>query len=422
MSNGSAPVLGCIADDYTGGTDVAAALRRGGMRTVLLFGAPETDQQLADCDAVVVALKTRTIPAGEAVDTSLAVQSWFASLGISRTYVKYCSTFDSTDQGNIGPVVDAILHARNGTAAIICPASPEHGRTVYQGHLFVHDRLLSESSMRHHPLTPMTDPDLVRVLSRQTPHRVGLLPLATVRAGDLSLRAAVNDLQTGGVRHIVTDALTDEDLVALARASADLPVVTGGAGLAGAIAAVAHRGATGRPQGDDPIPGGPALILAGSCSTTTLIQVDQARKVFASHRLDPATTPDPAQLLTDALRWLDDHVGVDPVLVYSSADPDERRRAIAAMGSDTASILEETLAVAAAHAVELGVRRLIVAGGETSGAVTATLGVRQVRVGAEADRGVPWCTTIDGERLGLLLKSGNFGQPDLLVRAAGGTS
>jgi len=420
------PQLGCIADDYTGGTDVAAGLRRVGVSTVLLFGPPQPGQVIPPCDAVVVALKTRTIPAADAVAQTLQVQTWLTAQGVGTLYFKYCSTFDSTDEGNIGPVTDALLDATGSTMTLICPASPEHGRTVYQGHHFVGQTLLSESSMRYHPLTPMTDPNLVRVLGRQTPHQVGLLPLHVIRAGADAARTHLDELAAQGVRHVVVDVTEDEDLLVAASAAQELPVLTGGAGLARAFGAVTlPRSEAAAGAARDSLPVGPGLVLAGSCSAATLGQIDRAANRFPSYRLNPAATPDPATMLTDATAWLQDNLGSGPVLIYSSAPAEQREAAVAAMGPRTADILEHTLGELARTAVTLGVRRVVVAGGETSGAVTAALGVTTVVVSGEEDTGVPWCVTTgtgDQPALGLLLKSGNFGRPELLVRALEGAT
>jgi uncharacterized protein YgbK (DUF1537 family) len=415
------PALGCIADDYTGGTDVAAALRRAGLRTVLLFGEPVESQPLPECDAVVVALKSRTIPAVDAVAVSLRVHRRFAEWAVRQTYFKYCSTFDSTDEGNIGPVTDALLDATGARITLICPASPEHGRTTYRGHHFVGDVLLSESSMRHHPLTPMTDPNLVRVLSRQTPHPVGLLDLDVVRAGRDAVAARLAELADRAVRHVVVDATSDTDLDTVAAAAQPLGLLTGGAGLARAAGAVGARGDAAR-GGRADLPAGPGVVLAGSCSAATLEQVALAATRFPSCRLDPVATPHPEELLAKATAWLAGNLGGGPVIIYSSAGPDQRAAARAAMGPAVADHLEHALGQLARTAVGLGVRRVVVAGGETSGAVVSALGVRTVLVTAEEDHGVPWCVTTDEPRLGLLLKSGNFGRPDLLVRAMDGVT
>ena len=408
----SGPAIGCIADDYTGGTDVAAAFRRQGLRTVLLFGLPDETLALHDCDAIVVALKSRALDADAAVKASLAARDWLVSTaGAASVYFKYCSTFDSTAAGNIGPVTDALLDAAGESLTVICPASPEHGRTVYQGHLFVHDQLLSDSPMRHHPLTPMTDSYLPRVLAAQTPHAVTSIGWQRIQAGCDVLR---DDLRAAGARHVVLDALDHVDLTAIARAVKGMAVITGAAGLAGALGAVIREGA-GEPADTTPAPApkGPAVILAGSCSKATLGQVAYARERFASHRIDPRGVADPGALFGRAAAWLDAHLGDEPIMLYSSAPAEERTGA----DPSVASQLEATIGALAKAAVAAGAGRVVVAGGETSGAVVDALGVKSVVVDAEADRGVPWCSTPD-HALSLLLKSGNFGQPDLLVRAA----
>jgi uncharacterized protein YgbK (DUF1537 family) len=400
------PVLGCVADDYTGGTDVAAAFRRSGLRTVLLFGPPRAGTVVPDSDAVVVALKTRSVPAGEAVTASRAVQDWLTGQGVRRLYFKYCSTFDSTDHGNIGPVADALAEAAGARLTVVCPASPEHGRTVYQGHLFVGDRLLSDSPMRHHPLTPMTDPYLVRVLARQTPNEVALVPLQTVERGVEAVRTALAELEARGVRHAVVDAVHDGHLTVVAGATTQLPVITGASGLAraaGALTGVDLLAGDGVPA----LPPGPSVVLAGSCSAATLEQVALARASMPAHRLAPHDSA-PAE----ALEWLESRLAEEGrVMIYSSAPPEER-------SPGAAAFLERALAEVAVRAAELGAGRIVVAGGETSGAVVNALGVSGAIVGAEADRGVPWLHPTGREtRPALLLKSGNFGRPDLLVRA-----
>ena len=414
--------IGCIADDFTGGSDVAAALRRSGLSVALLFDVPDPEAPVPDVDAVVIALKTRTVPAAEAVETSLAALAWLQAHGVERVYFKYCSTFDSTDDGNIGPVADALLDALGESTTIVCPASPEHGRTMYLGHLFVGGRLLSESSMRHHPLTPMTDPDIVRVLGRQTAGQVASVSLPVYARGADAVTVAIKEHEAAGVRHVVTDAVTEDDLRTVAEGAGSIRLLTGGAGLAGALGSVIARTA-GTPVPASELPAGPSVVLAGSCSAATLAQVARATEVMPSYRLDPAVTPDPGQMLKGATDWLASQLakGHDgPVIIYSSAGPEDRERARAAMGPDTSEHLELTLGNLARTAVNNGVRRVVVAGGETSGAVVQALGVRSVVIDHEADRGVPWCLTSDG--VALLLKSGNFGTEDLLVRASGASS
>lgn len=406
----STPKIGCIADDYTGGTDVAAALRRQGLRTVLLFGPPADDVVIDDCEAVVVALKTRALDATAAVKMSLAARQWLVeTVGVARIYFKYCSTFDSTPAGNIGPVADALIDAAGGSVTVVCPATPEHGRTVYQGHLFVADALLSESSMRHHPLTPMTDSSVVRLLAAQTTHEVGSVSWQQVQRGP----DAVAECLTGP-RYVVVDALDENDLDTIARAVEGAPVVTGGAGLAGALGKVLveHDHSHADPRAVA-APDAPTVVFAGSCSQATLGQVDYARERFASYRLDPRAVDSPADLLGPARSWLLEHLGDKPVLMYSSAPAHDRGPADPVVADQ----LESTMGALAKAAVDAGARRVVVAGGETSGAVVDALGIRSVVVDAEADRGVPWCSTTD-HGVSLLLKSGNFGSRDLLVRAA----
>ena len=413
-------LLGAIADDFTGGTDVAAALRRGGLTVTLLFDPPTDRTPVPETDAVVIALKTRTAPVADAVSQSLACLEWLRGHGVDRVYFKYCSTFDSTSQGNIGPVTDALLEALGEQTTVICPASPEHGRTLYQGHLFVFDTLLSESSMATHPLTPMTDPLIPRFLRHQTGGSVGLLPLQVVQGGTDFVATGLEDLAARGVRHVVVDAVSDDDLRTIAAASGGLRLLTGGAGLAGALGHVLAHGTGTSPDGPAALPEGPAVVLAGSCSAATLDQVSQASAEMPAHRLDPVATPDPAAMLDLAATWLRDHLDQAPVLIYSSAPADARDEARTAMGPDTAHHLERTLGALAAEAVDLGAARVVVAGGETSGAVVQALGLASVVVLHEADRGVPWCLATD-RPLAVLLKSGNFGRADLLVRAASET-
>ncbi|MEU6456684.1 3-oxo-tetronate kinase [Streptomyces sp. NPDC047065] len=411
--------IGCIADDFTGGTDVAAAFRRAGLRTALVFGVPDEATALpADCDAVVVALKSRSAPADEAVADSLTTQRWLWSKGAAQTYFKYCSTFDSTQRGNIGPVTDALTDAAGAAVTLHCPASPPNGRTVYQGHLFVHDRLLSDSPLRHHPLNPMSDSALVRLLSAQTRHQVALIDWATLRRGVEAVREAVAAHQKAGVRHIIADALTNEDLAVLGASTLELPVVAGAAGLAEGLghAYPAAGAATAEPWPR----AGRAAVLAGSCSARTLEQIAQFYAAgLPSLHLDVLAAATGRDVSGEALAWYDEQNPDLPVLIYASASPDELSAVQAQLGvAEAAAQVEELLGTLAAHLVERGVRRLLVAGGETSGAVTTALGVRAVLVGEEADPGVPWtyATTQHGD-FALMLKSGNFGAPDLFTRA-----
>ncbi|MFJ5840439.1 3-oxo-tetronate kinase [Streptomyces shenzhenensis] len=411
-------LIGCIADDFTGGTDVAAAFRRSGLRTALVFGPPDASLELpADCHVAVVALKSRSTPAEEAVADSLAAQRWLLDKGAAQIYFKYCSTFDSTARGNIGPVTDALMDTVPAAITLHCPASPPNGRTVYQGHLFVHDQLLSDSPLRHHPLNPMTDSCLPRLLSAQTRHPVALIDLPTVRHGVDAVRGAMVKHQRAGVRHVIADALTDDDLAVLGAAVHEFPVIAGAAGLAEGLGR-AHPAAGAAVT--EPQRAGRAAVLAGSCSARTLEQIAHFYAAgLPSLHLDVLAAASGRDVTGEALAWYDAQDPDLPVLVYASASPEELAAVQAQLGvTEAAAKVEELLGTIASHLVERGVRRLLVAGGETSGAVTTALGVRAVVVGAEADPGVPWTyasTKDDG--LALMLKSGNFGAPDLFTRA-----
>ncbi|MFJ5830595.1 3-oxo-tetronate kinase [Streptomyces sp. NPDC093089] len=411
--------IGCIADDFTGGTDVAAAFRRAGLRTALVFGTPDAATTLPpDCDAAVVALKSRSTPAAEAVADSTTAQSWLWAQGAAQIYFKYCSTFDSTAHGNIGPVTDALLDGAGATVTLHTPASPANGRTVYQGHLFVHDQLLSDSPLRHHPLNPMTDASLVRLLTPQTSHPVALIDWATVRSGPAAVRDALLTHQRNGVRHVIADALSDDDLAVLGAAALELPVVAGAAGLAEGLGHAYHATGT---AASVPLPAeGRAAVLAGSCSARTLEQIAQFYAAgLPSLHLDVLAGATGRDIVTEALTWYDAQDPASPVLIYASASPEELAAVQAQLGvAEAAAQVEELLGALAVHLVDRGVNRLLVAGGETSGAVTTALDIRAVLVGDEADPGVPW-TTADTKTgpLALMLKSGNFGAPDLFTRA-----
>ena len=395
-------LLGCIADDVTGATDLANMLVRSGMRTVQTIGVPKDAAATANADAVVVAQKTRTLPAADAVAQSLAAMRWLRRSGARQYYFKYCSTFDSTDTGNIGPVADALLDALGATFTIACPAFPVNRRTIYLGHLFVGDVPLSESSMRDHPLTPMRDANLVRVLSRQTRRKVGLVPWAVVRAGRAAIRARFDELAAAGVAHAVVDAIEDADLMEIGAACAALPLVTAGSGIALGLPQN-FRAAGSLPERSDvaPLPDvkGPAAILAGSCSEATRTQVAQWAGSRPAVALDPLAGGDAAALAAKALAEVDaDLAAGRPFLIYSTADSASVAAVQQRLGRDqAAALVESAFALLAQGLVERGVRRLVVAGGETSGAVVQALGVDALAIGREIDPGVPWTTAL-GER------------------------
>ena len=418
-------LLGAIADDFTGATDLCNTLVRRGMRTVQLIDVPPAEAAVPDAEAVVVALKTRTVPAAEAIERSLAALAWLRRAGARQILFKYCSTFDSTDAGNIGPVAEALLDTLGSSFTIFCPAFPEAGRTIYRGYLFVGDVLLSESGMRDHPLTPMRDSSLVRVLQRQSKGQVGLVPYATVEEGAAAIRAAFAALRQAGFRHAIIDAVADRHLEAIGEAAADLALVTGGSGIAlGLPENFRRRGLLGADDGADILPaiGGAAAVVSGSCSPATQAQVAHMRARAPVFTIDPLEIAAGRAVVAEALSWASPLLGEIPVLVSATASPEAVGAVQERLGRERAgALVEETLAAIARGLVARGVRRLVVAGGETAGAVVQALGVRALRIGRQIDPGVPWTASLPrrpGEpELALALKSGNFGAPDFFLRA-----
>jgi uncharacterized protein YgbK (DUF1537 family) len=415
-------LLGCIADDFTGATDLASMLVRHGMATVQLIGVPENGVDPGDAQAVVVALKSRTIAAEDAVAQSVGALEWLRARGTRQILFKYCSTFDSTARGNIGPVSEALLEALGADFTIACPALPENGRTIYLGHLFVGDQLLSDSHMRHHPLTPMTDGNLVRVLQSQSMAPVGLVPYPAVDAGCEAIRARFDELRGQGVKQAIADALSDRHLLALGAAAADLALITGGSGIAiGLPENFRRRGLLAAGQPADRLPHTPGLeaILAGSCSAATLGQIERhraaGRPAFA---LDPIGLADGGDGVERALAFAVKHLGDGPVLISSSARPEVVAKVQERLGRERAgAAIEQAMAAIAQGLVDRGVRRLVVAGGETAGAVVGALGIKGLRIGPAIDPGVPWTTSLGDPPLALALKSGNFGAPDFFIKA-----
>jgi len=419
-------ILGCIADDFTGATDLANNLVRGGMRTVQTIGVPADDAAL-DADAVVVALKSRTVAAADAVAQSLDALRWLRAQGAEQIYFKVCSTFDSTPAGNIGPVTDALLDALHGPGqgfTIACPAFPENQRTVFKGHLFVGDVLLSDSGMRHHPLTPMTDANLVRVMQAQTRRRVGLVALDVVARGEAAIRERFAALLAQGVGVAVVDAVDNQDLLRIGRALAGMALVTAGSGIAIGLAQnwAGRLGDAGTAALLPPADGLQAVV-SGSCSVATNAQVQHflqaGRPAFA---IDPLAVAAGTDVVAQALDALRPHLAAGPVLAYATAEPDAVKAVQAQLGVERAgALVEDTLARIAVGLVRHGVRRLVVAGGETSGAVVQALGVRRMAIGPQIDPGVPWTAVqspaCNRQTLHLALKSGNFGSTDFFTKA-----
>jgi len=412
-------LLGCIADDLTGATDLCINLAREGLSVVQVNGVPPPGLAAPDVDVVVVALKSRTIPADDAIALSLTALGWLQAHGASRIYFKYCSTFDSTPRGNIGPVTDALRAALGAGIVPATPAYPRNQRTVFQGHLFVGELLLSESGMRHHPLTPMTDANLVRVLAAQTPDRVGLVAAATLDAGVDAVRARLDALAAEGVAHAIVDATRDDHLTIAGAACVGLPLTTGGAGL-GVGLARALRGKAGVRSGGWLRPATPVPVawLSGSCSEATRAQLAAAQRITSGIRLDPlALAANPA--LVDALAaQAVAAIGATPVLVYATADPQTVAAAQSALGTQrAATVVEDAFRAIARALAAAGVQAFVVAGGETAGAVVDALDVRALAIGPEIDPGVPWTCAVGGAPRWLALKSGNFGAVDFFARA-----
>ncbi len=410
--------LGCIADDYTGASDLANTLTRAGLRTVQTIGIPADDLKLPDVDAVVVSLKSRSIEAGAAVSRSRAADKWLRARGADHVLFKICSTFDSTDAGNIGPVMDALRADCGEAIVLVTPAFPETRRTVYQGNLFVGSVPLNESPLKDHPLNPMHDSNLVRVLARQSKAKIGMVDLATVVRGPEAVRARVADLSGQGIGAAIIDAVFDLDLETIGAVALDHRMSVGasgiGLGLARALVGSARvpRGASSRME--EPTIGGPAACLAGSCSQATLQQIANAEATMAVLHLDPDRIITGQDEVRRALAWAMQRIAEGPVLIVSSATPDEVAALQSRHGRDAAGhAIEQAMADIAEGLVRSGVRRLVVAGGETSGAVVDRLGIPGFLVGAEIAAGVPVLRAVgakEGDML-LALKSGNFGGP-----------
>ncbi len=412
--------LGVIADDYTGASDLANALATNGLRVVQTIGVPPEGLSLPDVDAVVVALKSRSIPAAEAVRQSLEADHWLRARGAAHVLFKICSTFDSTDAGNIGPVSDALRDAAGGGITLVNPGFPGTGRRVFQGHLFVHDQPLNESPLKDHPLNPMHDANLVRVLARQSRAPVGLVPLQVVEQGADAVRAAFAKLPEGAA---IVDAVNDQHFEILGQVALDRPISTGASGLGIGLARALRRldvvPAHAAETGASP-PGGFSAILAGSCSKATLEQIAVAEQAMPVLRLDVEKLLAGDDEADAALAWARDRLGDGPVLIASSNTPAE----VAALqkqhgGAAIGEKIEAALAGIAAGLVDAGVGRLVVAGGETSGAVVNRLGLEGFLIGAEIAPGVPALRVIGRAHpgLGIALKSGNFGGPDFFARA-----
>ena len=415
-------LLGVIADDFTGASDIANTLakglpRQGGLRTAQFLGVPKTAAP-ADVEAGVIALKSRSIPAVDAVAQSLAAFEWLKAQGCRQFVFKYCSTFDSTPAGNIGPVGEALAGALGVRGIVACPAFPALGRTVYQGHLFVNGRLLSDSELQNHPLNPMTDPDIRRWLSLQTKNPVGLIALPVVMEGSEAVTSALADAAEDGQTLVIVDAVNDEDLVIIGRAVANAALITGGSGIAlglpaNFIAAGLARGSCETALMVD----GREAILAGSCSGATRQQVEVHARFHPTLPIDVEAVMRGSVGPAELVAFIEENQGKAP-LVYSSGSPEEVARLQHRFGREQVSEKLDTLFASTARMlIKRGTRRLVVAGGETSGAVVSALDLGALTIGQEIDPGVPALFSQGEAPIGLALKSGNFGAPDFFVKA-----
>ena len=414
-------LLGAIADDIAGATDLCDTLVGQGMRTVQEIGVPRQDEAALDADAVVIALSTRTGPAKAAVRQSLAALRWLQARGARQIFFKYRSTFSSTNRGNIGPVADALLDAMGEEFTIVCPAFPTAGRTLFQGHLFVGNLLLSESFMRTHPMTPMKQSNLIKVLSRQTKHKVDLVPHEVVNVGPDAIRNHLKRLREAGNRYAIMDAVTDRNLVDIGIACRDMKLVTGGSGAALALPKNFRRaGLLGPDSGADILPPakGHAAVVAGSCSEATLAQVAHMRQHCPAFFIDGIKLGGKRDLAEEALEWAKPKLGDGPVMIYSSAEAElvkkvQRKHGVA----KSSDLIEACLAKISQGLVRAGVGQLIVAGGMTSAETIKALNIHALRIGHQIDPGVRWTMTLDEPPLHLALKAGNFGDSDFFARA-----
>lgn len=415
-------LIGAIADDITGATDLCLMLSREGLRTVQVMGVPPGGTAFPDADAVVIALKSRSIPADEAVDMSLAAARALLADGAQQILFKYCSTFDSTDKGNIGPVAEALMAELGTDVTIACPSFPAAGRTTYKGHLFVGSQLLSESPLKDHPLNPMHDANLVRVLARQTALPVGLIDIGTVWQGEPAVRAAFAAQRAAGKRILIVDTLVDEDLRTIGAACSDMTFVTGGSGIALGLAENFVKAGDVIPR---PAPekmaarAGRGVVLAGSCSQATRSQIAAAQAAgMPTLALDAVALADGRQTAEAAAEWAIRQPTTAIPVIYSSADPETLKAIQNRMGQhESGALIEATLAAIGETLRDAGFTRFLVAGGETSGAVVASLGVTTLEIGPEIDPGVPWTRSVGSQDLALALKSGNFGSPDFFIKA-----
>ena len=416
MRNESSLLIGAIGDDMTGSTDLALMLGKHGLSVVQYIGVPSGDMKVENAHAAIIGLKTRTLSVDIAIEQSLSAYSWLNQNGAKQFFFKYCSTFDSTETGNIGPVTENLMNIMGEGITVVCPAFPENGRTVYHGHLFVGQDLLSDSGMRHHPLTPMKDANLVRFLGKQVsrPQEVGLVSFKDVNGGPQVIKKKLNTLKRMGIRFAVVDTLTNQHLFDLAKACSDLRLITGGSGIAmGLPGNFQSAGLLSEQGGLESLPAlsGNALVIAGSCSEATQKQVAKMSKRYPSLQLNPSALIIGHQSVDNTIDWIKQQISSNSVLIYSTAAPEQVTEVQSKYGIEkTGEMLEGAFAQIALEMLGSGISKFIIAGGETSGAVVKALGIKALRIGPEIAPGVPWTFTATDPVVCLALKSGNFGE------------
>lgn len=410
--------LGVIADDFTGATDIASFMVNSGWKVVLFNGVPDKAFQSDETDAIVIALKSRSIPMREAVSQSLAASDWLREQGCQRQFFKYCSTFDSTAEGNIGPVTDALMKNLQTSITVLCPAVPANGRTIIYGHLFVKGELLNESGMQYHPVTPMKHSSLKTLMEAQSVGLCGKISLDTVKNSPETIATELKNLQGSGIKYVIFDVLDNQDLLATARATATFPLVTGAAGLGWAIAALDTKQQATRGSNMQIDKNGHCVVLSGSCSSMTNQQVDHYRHRASSLALDVEKIIHDDTYLQTTVEWVQSHAG-EPLapLVYATQPPQIIEIIQKNYGADFISEkIELFFSILAQRLSDSGFNKFIVAGGETSGAVTQALNIRGMIIGDAVAPGVPWTQVLE-EKKWVILKSGNFGNNDFFLKA-----
>ncbi|MEF1310133.1 four-carbon acid sugar kinase family protein [Vibrio mytili] len=412
--------IGVIADDFTGATDAASFIVAGGLSAIQVNGLPalvdeQTLSEYQQAQAIVVALKSRSCPTEQAISESITACRWLKEQGCTLIYFKYCSTFDSTESGNIGPVIDALMQELNCKQTLISPALPVNGRTVYMGHLFVYQQLLSESGMRNHPITPMTDSNLARLIESQSTGQASLL----THKDYASHEQAQIKLESLDRKYVVCDAIDDSDLKLLGQLSLTYPLVTGSSGLVGAIAA-----AIAQKQKVESVPYCPAkglrgLVISGSCSEMTNKQVAEYKRHAPSLKLEIAKCIESENYIDNVEQWVLDATNTNEQwfpLVYATVLPDELQEIKASYGSQASVAVENLFSQLIQRLKSHNFKVIISAGGETSGTVVRSLGSEVFSIGKTISPGVPWVRSLE-DNTALALKSGNFGDERFFLQA-----